>query len=164
MVRSYWLTKLNFKIIIRLYYTKVIRRINVPEAGNTVPRTVLIIKLLHRYSIIKSYPQIAVSSSSINRVAVSFVNMIIIKALLLFLLYNGTFGQGESSQACQNITEELNANQACQQAFTTIASTGNGTNVTLSDLETYCAQDCKDIVVGISTECVSYLNCRCVDI
>ena len=86
--------------------------------------------------------------------AVSFVNMVIIKAVLLFLLYDGTFGLGEPSQACQNITEALNANQACHQAFMAIASR-NATKVTRSDLEAYCTRDCRDIVEEKAMECVS---------
>ena len=81
--------------------------------------------------------------------------MVIIKALLLFLLYDGTFGQGESSQACQNITEALYANQDCQQTFTAITSS-NATNVTLSELQGFCAQDCRNIIVQHAMECVSY--------
>ena len=118
-----------------------------PEAGNTV----LIINLLNN----SSYsPSCSFIIKYINCVAVSFVNMIIIKALLLFLLYDGTFGQGEPSQACQNITEELNANQACQQAFIAITSS-DATDVTRSDLEAYCTRDCRDIVEERAMECVS---------
>ena len=83
--------------------------------------------------------------------------MIIIKALLLFLLYDGTFGQEEpASQACQNITEALYANQDCQQVYAAIArASNNATNLTLSDLQGFCARDCRNLVQQ-AMECVSH--------
>ena len=69
------------------------------------------------------------------------------------MLFDGAFSQ---SEACLDVTAELNANQACQQAYILITS-DNETNVTLSqsDLEAFCTQDCRDIVTKIAMECVS---------
>ena len=99
--------------------------------------------------------EVTVSSSSTNCAIFSSVKMIIIKFLLLFVLYDGASSQEEPSQACHDITVELNANQACQQAVMAIESENGTSNATLSDLKAYCTQDCRDIVAGIARECVS---------
>lgn len=73
----------------------------------------------------------------------------------MFLLYDGTFSQEEPSEACQNITAELNATQACQDAIMAVAINNGTSNLARSDLEAYCTQDCRDVVEGIAAECVS---------
>ena len=67
------------------------------------------------------------------------------------MLFDGAFSQ---SQACLDVRQELNASQACQDAYTLITSESE-TNVTLSDLEAFCTQDCRDIATRVAIECVS---------
>ena len=79
--------------------------------------------------------------------------MILIKALLLFLLYDGTSSQQAPSQACIDVQRELFSNQACQQATIGIAQAGF--NVSSSVLEAYCSPTCRDLVTRLANDCVS---------
>ena len=84
--------------------------------------------------------------------------MIVIKALLLFLLWDSAFSQ----ETCEDALAELrSADSECQQAYYEIANATDSDNttdwaiVTLSTLEEYCSPSCRAIVDKIAMECVS---------
>ena len=88
------------------------------------------------------------------------MKMIVIKALLLFLLYDSTLAQ--ESQECMAALAALAPEPECQQAYQQVANAANMTNSTdsmngtvIPDLEEYCSSSCRPIVENIASECVS---------
>ena len=87
------------------------------------------------------------------------MKMIVIKALLLFLLYDSTFAQPDSPE-CMAALEAFNSTDAeCQQAYEQVANAANMTDstdpTTRLTLEAYCSSSCRPIVENITSECVS---------
>ena len=92
------------------------------------------------------------------------MKMIVIRALLLFLLYDSTFAQ--ESQECIAAQAALtSAEPECQQAYQQVANATNMINSTnstdstngtiISTLEEYCSSSCRPIVENIASACVS---------
>ena len=88
------------------------------------------------------------------------MKMIVIKALLLFLLYDSTFAQPDSPECMAAVDDFFNSTDAeCQQAYEEVENAGNMTDptdpTTRAILATYCLSSCKPFVENITNECVS---------
>ena len=95
------------------------------------------------------------------------MKMIVIKALLLFLLYDNTFAQPDSPE-CMAALEAFNSTDVvCQQVYEQIANAANPTDsdnstesmnaTTSTTLQAYCSSTCRPFIENVASECVSGL-------
>lgn len=85
--------------------------------------------------------------------------MLLYSAAILLLLESTITIVSSQTQECLNLASELESNQNCQNAINALGnSIVSGKPLTMSDLQIFCVNPCKDLVKTLFGDCVSCIT------